>query len=136
MSTTNSGSAFDPFSNIEARELAVRVEAASPQELDALAFGVIRLDDAGNVIFFSRTEAQQSGFGERPAIGRQFWTEIAPCMGTPEFMRRLEQAKRARTLDLTFEQVGDFDDAERQLHVRLIAATKNGVWMFIRRPGG
>jgi photoactive yellow protein len=134
MSTTNSSNTFDPFSSIDARELLTRVEAASPSELDSLGFGVIRLDATDNVIFFSRTEAQQSGFGDRTAVGRQFWTEIAPCMGTPEFMRRLDQAKRAGTLDLTFEQIGDFDDAERQLHVRMIAASQNGVWVFIRRP--
>lgn len=135
MSTaTSSSSSFDPFSNIDTRELASRVEALPTSELDTLAFGVIRLDDANKVTFYSRTEGQQSGFGDRPVIGRQFWTEIAPCMGTPEFIRRLDQAKRAGTLDLTFEQVGDFDDAERLLHVRMIAATNNGAWVFIRRP--
>jgi photoactive yellow protein len=134
MSTANDGSAFDPFSNIDARELSARAEALPRSELDRLAFGVIRLDESNKVTFYSRTEAQQSGFGDRPIIGRQFWTEIAPCMGTPEFMQRLEQAKRAGTLDLTFEQIGDFDDAERQLHVRMIAATNNGAWLFIRRP--
>jgi photoactive yellow protein len=134
MSTTNGSSAYDPFSNMDPRELQARVEAASPSELDSLSFGVIRLDDADNVIFFSRTEARQSGFGDRTAVGKKFWTELAPCMGTPEFLRRLEQAKRAGTLDLTFEQIGDFDDAERQLQVRMIAASRNGVWVFVRRP--
>jgi photoactive yellow protein len=134
MSATNSSSSFDPFSSLGLRELLARVEAASASELDALSFGVIRLDDQDNVVFFSRPEAQQSGYGDRTAIGKKFWTELAPCMGTPEFMQRLNLAKRAGTLDLTFEQIGDFDDAERQLQVRLIAASTNGSWVFIRRP--
>jgi photoactive yellow protein len=124
---------LDAFSEISAAKLLAEVEQASPSELDELPFGVIRLDAAGNTSYFSRTEARQSGVGERNPIGKKFFTELAPCMGSPEFLQRVERARLAGTLDITFEQVGDFDDAERELRVRLISAAAGGVWIFIQR---
>lgn len=109
------------------------VEQLSPEALDALPFGVIRLDDAGKVTFYSRTEAEQSGFGDRKAIGRDFFTQLAPCLGTPEFMHRIERARQDGTLDVMFEQIGDFDDAERELRVRVQSATGGGLWVFLQR---
>jgi photoactive yellow protein len=125
---------FSDISDIADAQLLARVEKLSHEALDALPFGVVRLDAAGRVLFFSRTEARQSGFGDRNAIGRNFFSELAPCMSSPAFLQRLEQARAAGTLDISFEQVGDFDDAQRELRVRVISASAGGLWLFIQRP--
>jgi photoactive yellow protein len=111
-----------------------RIEQLSPEALDRLPFGVIRLDAAGRVTFYSKTEGEQSGFGDRKAIGQDFFTQMAPCLGTPEFLRRIERARQEATLDVMFEQIGDFDDAERELRVRVLSASSGGLWIFIQRP--
>jgi photoactive yellow protein len=113
--------------------LPARAEELSSEELDALPFGVVRLDPAGKVTFYSRTEGEQSGYGVRRAIGLEFFTRMAPCMATPERLRQIDEARRAGTLDILFEQVGDFDDAERELRVRLVSASDAGLWLFIER---
>jgi photoactive yellow protein len=109
------------------------IEQLPLEALHRLSFGVIRLDEAGKVRFFSKTEAEQSGFGDRRAIGRDFFTQMAPCLGTPDFLRRIERARQAGTLDIMFEQVGDFDDAERVLRVRVQSASGGGLWLFLER---
>jgi len=114
--------------------LPARIERLSTQQIDALPFGVVRLDAEGIVTFYSRTEAEQSGFRDRRAIGRNFFTQLAPCLSTPDRVRRIEEARRAGTLDITFEQIGDFDDAERELHVRVLSASGGGVWVLLERP--
>lgn len=119
---------------IDDETLPSRIERLSPEEIDALPFGVVRLDAEGIVTFYSRTEAEQSGFGDRRAIGRDFFTQLAPCLGTPERMRRIEEARHAGTLDISFEQIGDFDDAERDLRVRVVSAEGGGVWVCLQRP--
>jgi hypothetical protein len=58
---------------------------------------------------------------------------MAPCLGNPDFLRRIEQARQAGTLDIMFEQVGDFDDAERVLRVRVKSASGGGLWLFVQR---
>ncbi|MES1182336.1 MAG: PAS domain-containing protein [Myxococcales bacterium] len=117
----------------DAEDLVARVASLDAPALDSLPFGVVRLDRDGKVTFFSRAEAKQSGFGDRPALGRTFFTEIAPCMGSPELLRRIESARDAGTLDILFEQVGDFEDATRELRVRIKSATKGELWVFIER---
>ena len=117
----------------EEQDIVSRVEQLSPDELDSLPFGVIKLDASGKVSFFSETEAEHSGYGDRPAIGRPFFTEIAPCMGSPDFLRRYEQAHTERTLDVLFEHVGDFADRTRVLTIRLKPAGDGGTWLFLKR---
>jgi photoactive yellow protein len=120
--------------SVEDEGLPALAARLSREELDALPFGVVRLDAEGKVIFYSHTEAEQSGYGDRRAIGRDFFTQMAPCMATPERSSRIDDARRAGTLDIIFEQVGDFDDVERELMVRIASASDAGLWLFIQRP--
>ena len=133
MSNEERAGASEQSMELEDERLPERVEQLSLQAIDALPFGVVRLDAMGKVTYYSKTEAEQSGFGDRRAIGRDFFTQMAPCLATPELMRRIAEARRAGTLDITFEQVGDFDDADRELRVRVSSATGGGLWVFLRR---
>jgi len=128
------GMALVQREQIDDETLPARVELLSREELDNLPFGVIRLDAEGKVTFFSKTEAEQSGYRDRRAIGQDFFTQMAPCLATPERLRRIAQARQAGTLDIFFEQIGDFDDAERELRVRVVSASGNGLWLFLERP--
>ena len=130
----SAGTTGAPLERIDDDTLPARIERLSAQQLDALPFGVVRLDAEGIVTFYSRTEAEQSGFRDRRAIGRDFFTQIAPCLSTPERMLRIDEARRAGTLDIAFEQIGDFDDADRELRVRVISASGGGVWVLLQRP--
>src|SRR5262245_13017889 len=104
------------FANLLASELQRALEQRDRRELDALPFGVIRLNAQGRIMYYSKTEARQSGFHEH-AEGLAFFTDLAPCMAHPGFLARIEQARAAGALDISFEQVGDYDDAERELSV-------------------
>lgn len=110
------------------------VEVMRPEELDAQPFGIIRLDAAGVVTFYSAQERRHSGY--RPtAVGRRFFTEVAPCMNNPDFAGRIVQAAAAGTLDVAFDYVSDLPSGEKdvELRVRLISASDGGTWIFIDR---
>ena len=93
----------------------------------------IRLDNDGRVQFFSKAEARLSGYGERPALGRVFFTEIAPCMDNAEFLGRVRAAQASGKLDLEFGWFGDFEDRNRHLRVRVQSASAGGYWIFMKR---
>lgn len=133
MSKPNDVHVSAQFTDIGASELRAFIETQPPSAIDALPYGVIRLDRTGKVVLYSRVEAQQSGFGDRQAIGHGFFTELAPCMASPEFLSRLERAQRGGALDIAFVHVGDFDDADRELRVRVISASDEGSWVFVQR---
>jgi photoactive yellow protein len=113
--------------------LADAVDRMPTDAVDALPFGTIRLDPNGIVIFFSAAEAKLSGYGSRPALGKLFFVDVAPCMDDPAFRGRIERAKAAGKYDLEFGWIGDFSDLSRELQVRVQPASDGGCWIFIRR---
>lgn len=113
--------------------LALAVEALSAEAIDSLPFGAIRLDDEGIVTYYSAAERRLSGSGDRARIGIEFFTKIAPCMDNPAFRGRIDRARTAGTLDLEFSHVGDFEDRDRELTVRIQSASAGGLWIFMRR---
>lgn len=119
--------------NFRERHLARSMETLLPEQIDALAFGVIRLDPDGKVVLYSRTEALQSGYDDRPALDRIFFTDVAPCMNNGYFRGRIDRARAAGTLDIEFIFIGDFSDQQRELTVRVQSASDGGTWIFIQR---
>ena len=119
--------------DFEAADLAPRLASLSPAELDALPFGVVKLDAEGNVTYFSAAEAEQSGFLRQRALGRDFFVDVAPCIGTPSFRQRVANARAAGRLDVRFEHVGDFADPERAMVVRVVSAAGGGLWVALKR---
>jgi photoactive yellow protein len=117
----------------DAPDLAIRIEAMTVEQINALPFGVIRVDVEGVVRQYSAREAALSGFGARDAIGLEFFAQMAPCMNSPLVRGRIEKALAQRTLDMRMSHVGDFTDRQRLLDLRAVSATQGGFWLFLRR---
>src|SRR5690348_14880512 len=94
------------------------IEILPPASVHALPFGVIRLDREGQVVFYSETERRSSGH-DREVVSRPFFTEIAPCMNNAKFRGRIDRALAAGTLDISFSFIGDFNDPNKELDVRV-----------------
>lgn len=114
-------------------DLARAVERLDPAQVDRLEFGSVRVDADGAVVFYSKKEAALSGRGDRPVMGMQFFTAIAPCMNTPAFRGQIESALSRGTLDAEFLHIGDFEDRSRELRVRALSAADGGFWLFMQR---
>jgi photoactive yellow protein len=117
--------------DFDAPDLARRIEQLSQSELDALPFGVILLDPKGTVLFYSQTEARQSGYGKLP-LGQNFFT-VAPCMDNDDFRGRIARAQEEGPVDLEFGWSGDFADPKRDLRIRIQSAGRGGVWIMVER---
>jgi photoactive yellow protein len=118
---------------IDHPRLAQLVEALPDADLHALPYGAVHLDAQGTVRFFSDSEARLSGYGAREALGRSFFTDVAPCFGAAGYLDRIARARASGTLDLEFGHVGDFGDTARELRVRIVSAKDGGVWIFTQR---
>ena len=119
--------------NFDQPDLASAVESLSPDALDTLAFGAIRLDDGGTVQIYNLAERRLSGSGDLPRLGLEFFSNIAPCMNLPGFRGRIERAREQGHLDLEFSWTGDFSDRLRSVTVRVQSASTGGYWIFMRR---
>jgi photoactive yellow protein len=119
--------------SFESPNLAREVEKLSSAELDSLAFGVIGLDANDVVRVFNQAEQVNSGFGHRTTLGKLFFVDIAPCMDNGYFKGRIDRARKTGALDISFTFVGDFEDRDRELAVRVQATSDGGVWIFHKR---
>jgi photoactive yellow protein len=117
--------------DFNAPDLAARVENLSQSELDSLPFGVILLDREGTVLFYSETEARQSGYGARP-LGQNFFA-VARCMSGDDFRGRIMRAMEAGPVDMEFGWAGDFAAPRRDMRMRVQSSRQRGVWILIER---
>jgi len=114
-------------------DLARAIEALPTDVVDTLAFGAIQVGADGIVVYYSASERRLSGSGMRDRIGLDFFSRIAPCMDNADFRGRIERAIAAGAFDLEFTHVGDFEDRDRELTVRVQPASAGGYWIFLRR---
>lgn len=87
------------FEGMDADRIATMTEA----ELDALPFGILELDGRGTVMRINRTEGEIVGYDPASAVGKNFFTDIAPCADTPAFRGRFDQGVASGELKSTFE---------------------------------
>jgi len=69
----------------------IQVQDLTEQELEKLPFGAIQLDTAGRILPFNGFESQISGVSKEQAVGKLFFTEIAPCTNIKESCGRLKK---------------------------------------------
>ncbi len=117
----------------EAADLARKVEALDADALEALPYGVVKLDSQGTVQIYNQTEATQSGRKRRPTVGLDFWREVAPCMAGPDLRGRVEAATAHGAVDIEIGWIGDFDDPEGEINIRVLSASDGGLWLFMSR---
>ena len=56
-----------------------QITRMSEEQLDALPFGAIRLDMTGKILTYNMTESKLTGRDPKRVIGRNFFTDVAPC---------------------------------------------------------
>lgn len=63
----------------DAPDLAAALETTSVEQLDELPFGVIGFDAEDVVTVYNRDESSRSGMAADKVLGRNIFTEVAPC---------------------------------------------------------
>jgi photoactive yellow protein len=126
------GDTFPAF-DVDMPNLSQHVERLMDDAINTLPFGVIRLDDAGNVLLYSDVERQISGF-RKEAVNRSYFSDIAPCLDNEHFRGRIGRALEAGTLDIAFDITADLPSGARDvdLRVRIQSATGGGCWIFVK----
>jgi photoactive yellow protein len=120
-----------PVIDFSAPDLAAQVECLNQAELDELPFGVVLLDRAGTVMFYSATEARLSGYGMMP-LGKNFF-EAGRNPRNGDLRYRIMGAMEKGKVDLEFGWIGDLANPQRDLCIRAQSSSQGGVWLFIDR---
>jgi photoactive yellow protein len=109
------------------------LDRMSEGELDALPYGVIRLDRDGIVRFFNRAESRESGHPPRAVLGKHFFDAVAPCANLPAYRDRVEDVmRRAGRVD-TFQYIYRLPGMDpRRVTVTTFASAGGGAWIVAR----
>ncbi len=104
----------------------------TPDELDALPYGMIQLDANGRILKYNAVESRLASLPQAQAIGKQFFTEIAPCTKVQTFYGRFREGVVRESLDTTFQFHFAFKQAPRDVTVRLFYSRRTrSVWVMI-----
>jgi photoactive yellow protein len=110
-----------------------RIENYGEDQLDHLPFGAIRLDREGNILTFNRSEVEITGRRKERVVGKNFFTEVAPCTNVQEFAGKFRQGVQAGKLHTVFPYVFDFEMEPRQVWVTLFYSKEtDSAWVFVR----
>jgi photoactive yellow protein len=105
----------------------------SESQLDTLPFGAIRLDKEGTILSYNLSEAALTGRQKEKVIGRNFFTEVAPCTNVQTFAGRFREGVAKKELHAIFPYRFDFQMAPRDVTVTLFYSKQtDSVWVFVR----
>lgn len=103
-------------------------------ELDELAFGAIQLDKSGKIVSYNAAEGDITGRDPSETIGKNFFTEVAPCTNSEEFYGRFKKGVESGSLNELFEYVFDYKMKPTKVKVHMKKAiTGDNYWVFVKR---
>lgn len=110
-----------------------QIDAMNVQQLDSLPFGAIRLDEQGTILSYNMAEARLTGRDPKKVVGRNFFTEIAPCTNVQSFAGRFREGVAKGDLHAVFPYRFDFEMAPRDVTVTLFYSNQTrSAWVFVR----
>ncbi len=100
--------------------------------LDELPFGVIQLDKDATILQYNRYEEDLTHFRASDVVGRNFFTEVAPCTDVRAFGGRFREGVARGQLHETFDFVFTFDPPKKVRVTLYLSAETATIWVFVQ----
>jgi photoactive yellow protein len=106
------------------------VSRLSPNELDQLPYGLICIDAQGRVVHYNDAESRLARLPKERVVGRNFFTDVAPCTRVREFegefleLVRDPSSVRVRSFDFIFR----FRHSEQHVTIVMTPARQRGLY--------
>lgn len=103
-------------------------------QLNKLAFGAVELDATGKILKYNAVEGAITGRDPKTVVGKNFFTEVAPCTNRPEFKGVFDAGVKANNLNTLFEYVFDHQMKPTKVKIHMKRAISGGsFWIFVKR---
>ncbi len=104
------------------------------QQLNKLAFGAVEVDGTGKILKYNATEGAITGRDPGAVIGKNFFTEVAPCTNRAQFKGVFDAGVKQGKFSNLFEYTFDHQMKPTKVQVHM----KNSVlgttyWIFVKR---
>lgn len=110
-----------------------KIDTLTAKQLDELPCGAIQLDEQGKILKFNEYESKLAQLQKESVIGKNFFTEVAPCTNVKEFYGQFKQGVTKKQLNEKFRYHFAFKQNPRNVLVNLFYSDMtNTVWVFVR----
>lgn len=120
--------------NFGTPELLAKLPAMTREEVDALSFGVIKVNDAGVIEIFNRAESELVGLPPAKVEGRNFFTQVAPCTNNRLILGRFKEGITADDLNALIPYTFTYKMRPKNVNIHLYrdGATQTN-WVMVQR---
>jgi two-component system sensor histidine kinase AtoS len=94
--------------------------------LDLLPYGIIVVDAKGVILYYNAREEKISGRRREDVVGRNFFTEVAPCTQVEEFHGSFQETMSRAGWIANFKFHFPFPDQPREVEIALTSFEKDG----------
>lgn len=119
--------------SFNAEHIGDELRRADEAALNDAPFGIVRLADDGHVQFYNRYESDLSGVSPADAVGRNFFTELAPCSNNHLFQGRFRDGVAADEMDAHFTYTFTYKMRPTLVDVRLYRDDTGQNWVLIHK---
>jgi len=119
--------------DLEPEDIVREAPNLTAADFDRLPFGTIHLDLEGTIRIYNKAEEALSGRRHDDVIGRNFFSQVAPCTRVREFSGRFRDGVARRELNEVFDFTFRFPQGAKHVRIRMIFAEipSPGVWLFV-----
>ena len=119
--------------DFEDDDLGERLRTCSADELNDAPFGIVAVDDDGVVEFYNRYESEMSGVERNQAVGKNFFTQLAPCSNNRIFLGRFKKGVRTGEMDERFNYTFTYKMRPTLVDIRLYRDEASNNWILVRK---
>jgi photoactive yellow protein len=116
------------------KDIESSLASMNEKQLDDLAFGAVQLDPTGAILAYNVAEGSITGRDPKSVIGKNFFTEVAPCTNSKGFRDVFDNGVKAGRLNALLEWTFDNKMAATKVQVHMKkAAVGEKYWIFVKR---
>lgn len=120
--------------NFGADDIGNKLAEMNDKDIDNLAFGAINLDANGKILSYNKAEGEITGRKPEEVIGKNFFTEVAPCTKTDEFFGKFQEGVKSGNLSTMFEYTFDYRMKPTKVKVHMKKSlSDDSYWVFVKR---
>jgi photoactive yellow protein len=129
---SETASAADISLSFDDPDLANKLHKCSDEQLDEAGFGIVKVDDDGIVLFYNEYEARHADVRPEEAMGKNFFTQVAPCSNNRIFRGRFKKGVMKGVLDESFTYTFTYKMRPTLVNVRMLRDDWSDNWVVIR----
>lgn len=104
------------------------------EQIDALDFGVVQVDDAGVIKLYNRYESELAGLAPQAVEGKNFFTQVAPCTNNDIFYGTFRKGLDERDLNVLFLYTFTYKIAPTNVKVHLYRDAASATnWILVKK---